>query len=150
MLTLLVGVILVIASVLRLGFVVNFISEPVLVGFKAGIGVVIVLDQLPEILGVHFPRGTFLQNVLSTINSIPHTSLVTLTIGATMIQLLVAIDHFAPRAPAPLIAVAAGIAGAYLLNLQARGVELVGHIPQGLPGSLCPRSRLRNSSRSVR
>lgn len=137
-LTLLVGAILVIACALRLGFVANFISEPVLVGFKAGIGVVIVLDQIPKILGVHFPRGTFLQNLLSTINSIPHTSWVTLAVGVTMIVLLVAFEHFVPRAPAPLIAVAAGIAGAYLLNLQTRGVELVGHIPQGLPRITMP------------
>ena len=137
-LTLLVGAILIIASLLRLGFVANFISEPVLVGFKAGIGVVIVLDQIPKILGVHFSRGTFLQNLLSTIRSIPHTSWATLAVGVTMIVLLVAFEHFAPRAPAPLIAVAFGIAGAYLLNLQARGVELVGHIPQGLPRFTVP------------
>jgi high affinity sulfate transporter 1 len=137
-LTLLVGAILFIASLLRLGFVANFISEPVLVGFKAGIGVVIVLDQIPKILGVHFSRGTFLQNLLSTIKSIPHTSLATLAVGVTMIVLLVAFEHFVPRVPAPLIAVAVGIAGAYLLNLQARGVELVGHIPQGLPGVTLP------------
>src|SRR5882672_8450563 len=50
-LTLMVGAVLVLASVLRLGFVAYFISEPVLVGFKAGIGVVIIIDQLPKILG---------------------------------------------------------------------------------------------------
>jgi MFS superfamily sulfate permease-like transporter len=53
-LTLLVGVILVVAAALRLGFVADFISEPVLIGFKAGIGLVIVLDQLPKLLGIHF------------------------------------------------------------------------------------------------
>src|SRR5215469_12035805 len=61
-LTALVGGILIIASVLRLGFVANFISEPVLVGFKAGIGLVIVVDQVPKILGVHIARGSFLQS----------------------------------------------------------------------------------------
>jgi len=137
-LTLLVGGILVIACLLRLGFVANFISEPVLVGFKAGIGVVIVLDQIPKILGYHIPRGNFLQNVWSTLNSIPKTSWITLAVGLTMIVLLVACEHFVPRAPAPLIAVAVGIAGAYMLNLQARGVELVGHIPQGLPRLTLP------------
>src|SRR5271167_2808252 len=65
MLTLMVGGVLVLASLLRLGFVANFISEPVLVGFKAGIGIVIVLDQVPKILGIHFPRGSFLHNVLA-------------------------------------------------------------------------------------
>src|SRR5215471_17891382 len=72
-LTALVGGILIIASILRFGFVANFISEPILVGFKAGIGLVIVVDQVPKILGVHIARGSFLQNVLSTIQSLPRT-----------------------------------------------------------------------------
>jgi high affinity sulfate transporter 1 len=137
-LTLLVGAMLVLASVLRLGFIANFISEPVLIGFKAGIGVVIVLDQVPKILGVHFARGTFVQNLLATIHSIPKTSLATLAVGIFMIVLLVAMERLSPKAPAPLLAVAVGIAGAYFLSLHAHGVELVGHIPQGLPSFTPP------------
>jgi sulfate permease, SulP family len=137
-LTLLVGAMLVLASILRLGFVANFISEPVLIGFKAGIGVVIVLDQVPKILGIHFARGTFVQNLLATFRGIPNTSLATLAVGVSIIVLLVAFEHFAPKAPAPLLAVAAGIAGAYFLNLHAHGVELVGHIPQGFPSFTAP------------
>jgi high affinity sulfate transporter 1 len=137
-LTLLVGAMLVLASVLRLGFVANFISEPVLIGFKAGIGIVIVLDQIPKILGVHFARGTFVQNLLATLHSIPKTSLATLAVGISMILLLVAMERLSPKAPAPLLAVAAGIAGAYFLNLHAHGVELVGHIPRGLPSFTPP------------
>ncbi len=137
-LTLLVGAMLVVASVLRLGFVANFISEPVLVGFKAGIGLVIVLDQLPKILGVHIARGTFLHNLLATVQAIPHASLPTVAVGIVMIALLVGMEHFVPRAPAPLIAVAAGIAGAALLGLQSHGVDLVGPIPQGLPSFTMP------------
>ena len=138
MLTLLVGLVLVLASILRLGFVANFISEPVLIGFKAGIGLVIVLDQVPKILGIHFAKGSIAQNLLAMIHGIPHTSLTTLAVGVLIIVLLVAMERFMPRAPAPLLAVAAGIAGAYLLNLHAHGVELVGHIPQGLPSFTAP------------
>ena len=141
-LTLLVGGMLVLASILRLGFVANFISEPVLIGFKAGIGVVIVLDQVPKILGVHFARGTFVQNLLATLHGISGTSLTTLAVGVSMIVLLIAIERLMPKAPAPLIAVAAGITGAYLLNLNVHGVELVGHIPQGLPSFTPPVSSL--------
>lgn len=137
-LTILVGVMLVLASFLRLGFVANFISQPVLTGFKAGIGVVIVLDQIPKLLGVHITRGTFLQNLLSTIRSVPHTKLVTLAVGICLILLLIGIEHFAPKAPAPLLAVAVGISGAYLLQLSTRGVDLVGYIPQGLPTFTVP------------
>jgi high affinity sulfate transporter 1 len=138
MLTLLVGLVLVLASILRLGFVANFISEPVLIGFKAGIGLVIVLDQIPKILGIHFAKGSFAQNLLAMIHGIPHTSLTTLAVGVLIIVLLIVMERFMPRAPAPLLAVAAGIAGAYLLNLHAHGVELVGHIPQGLPSFTAP------------
>jgi len=137
-LTLLVGAVLVAASILRLGFVANFISEPVLTGFKAGIGVVIVVDQIPKLLGTHFAKGTFLQNLLATIRSVPETKLITLAVGICMIVLLIAIERFAPRVPGPLVALAVGIGGVYLFNLGARGVELVGHIPQGLPSFTAP------------
>jgi len=137
-LTLMVGALLVLASVLRLGFLANFISEPVLAGFKAGIGVVIVLDQVPKLLGVHFPKGTFLQNLLALIQSLPHTSAITLAVGLTVMALLLGLERFLPRVPAPLVAVAAGIAAMALLGLQAYGVETVGEIPRGLPALTLP------------
>jgi SulP family sulfate permease len=138
MLTLMVGGMLVLASLLRLGFIANFISEPILVGFKAGIGLVIVLDQLPKILGIHFPRGTFFHNVLAIVHGIPETSLTTLAVAIVMIALLVGMERFFPRVPAPLLAVAAGIIVTRILGLQAHGVELVGVIPQGLPSITIP------------
>jgi sulfate permease, SulP family len=109
MLTLLVGLVLVVASLLRLGFVANFISESVLIGFKAGIGVVIVLDQVPKILGIHFAKGSFLQNLVATVHDLPGTSLTTLAVGVSIIALLVAIERLLPHAPAPLLAVAAAL-----------------------------------------
>jgi len=129
---------LVVAWALRLGFVADFISEPVLIGFKAGIGVVIVLDQIPKLLGIHFARGSFVQNFFATIRNIPHASLPTLLVGVAMIAILVGTEKLFPRAPAPLIAVAAGIAASSAFGLQARGVELVGLIPKGLPRITLP------------
>jgi len=137
-LTLLVGAILVVASVLRLGFVANFISEPVLIGFKAGIGVVIVLDQVPKLLGFHITRGSFFHNLAATLGHIPETSLPTLVLALAMIAILLGLERLVPWLPAPLVAVAAGIGGAALLGLKARGVELVGHIPTGLPSPTLP------------
>lgn len=137
-LTLLVGILLTLASLLRLGFVANFISEPVLIGFKAGIGLVIVLDQIPKLLGVHFTKSGFVHNLAALAQAIPETSLATFAVGATMIVLLVSLEHFAPRVPAPLIAVAAGIGAMGLFGLQAHGVEAVGHIPRGLPSLVLP------------
>jgi SulP family sulfate permease len=137
-LTLLVGAILLLASLLRLGFIANFISEPVLIGFKAGIALVIVLDQVPKLLGVHFPKDTFVHNLLATLQAIPHASLPTLSVGIVMIVLLVGIARFFPRAPAPLIVVAIGIVSVRVFGLEAHGVETVGEIPRGLPSFTFP------------
>ena len=138
MLALLVGGALVLASLLRLGFVANFISAPVLVGFKAGIGLVIVMDQIPKILGIHFPKSSFLHNILAIFHGIPGTSLATLAVGVSMIAMLVGIERFLPRVPAPLIVVAAGISAASLLALRDHGVALVGHVPTGFPPITVP------------
>ena len=138
MLTLLVGVFLVLSSLLRLGFIANFISAPVLVGFKAGIGLVIVTDQIPKILGIHFPKGSVPHNLLAILHGLPHTALITLALGAVMIAMLVGVEWYLPRVPAPLIAVTAGILGASLLHLHAHGVALIGQIPRGLPPITAP------------
>ena len=137
-LTLLVGGILVLASLLRLGFVANFISTPVLVGFKAGIGLVIVLDQVPKILGIHFANGSFLHNIVEIVKGVPRASLPTVATGIAMIVVLVGLERFLARVPAPLVAVAFGILGTQLFGLQSRGVGVVGRIPQGLPSLTIP------------
>jgi high affinity sulfate transporter 1 len=137
-LTVLVGIILVVAAVLRLGFVANFISEPVLTGFKAGIGIVIVVDQLPKLLGIHFDKGPFLHNLLAIAQSIPEASIATVTVGAAMVGILLAFEHLVPRAPAPLIAVASGIAAMSVFGLQTHGVAAIGHVPTGLPSFTMP------------
>ncbi len=138
MLTLLVGVILAMASLVRLGFIANFISEPVLIGFKAGIGFVIVMDQIPKLLGIHFPKGSFFHNLLSLVQSLPDTSIATLAIGASMLLMLAILERFFPKAPAPLITVAAGIFGMGLLGWQDYGVASVGLVPKGLPPLILP------------
>ena len=137
-LTLLVGVILLLASLLRLGFIANFISEPVLIGFKAGIGLVIIFDQIPKLLGIHIDKGTFIQNLFSIVRSLPETSMATLATGVIMILLLVGLKHYVPKAPAPLIVVAIGIAAMGILHLQNFDIAPVGHIPNGLPDIILP------------
>jgi sulfate permease, SulP family len=136
--TFLVGAILLLASVLRLGFVANFISEPVLIGFKAGIALVIVLDQIPKLLGIHLGKGNFVQKLIGTLEAIPHSSPPTVIVGIVMIVLLVGLRRFFPLAPAPLIVVAIGIVSARLFSLQANGVDMVGQVPAGLPSLTVP------------
>ena len=141
-LSVLVGVLLVVAAVLRLGFVAQFISEPVLTGFKAGIGIVIVVDQLPKVLGLHVPHGALLQTVVRTVQMLPTASYVTMALGLSTIGVMVLLELRAPRAPAPLVGVALGIAASALLGLKALGVDTVGAIPPGLPQVTFPDSSL--------
>jgi high affinity sulfate transporter 1 len=137
-LTAMVGVFLMLASVLRLGFVANFISTPVLTGFKAGIGLVIVLDQLPKLLGVHIEKAGFFRDVLSVVQHLPETSLLTLAVAVATLLVLVGMERFWPRAPAPLVAVGGAIAASWLFSLQSKGVSIVGLIPQGFPSLTMP------------
>ena len=132
-LAVLVGGILVLARLLRLGSVANFISDPVLTGFKAGVGLVIVLDQVPKLLGVHYDKVGWVRDLASLVRHLPETSMPTLVVGAVALAVIVGLEHFAPRAPSALLAVAGGIAASYFLGLQASGVAVVGHIPSGLP-----------------
>jgi high affinity sulfate transporter 1 len=132
-LALLTGGILLLAGLLRLGFLANFISDPVLTGFKAGIGLVIVVDQAPKLLGLHFAKGNFFQNIFSFFSNMPEAHIPTLILAGVMLIVLLGAERFVPRAPAPLVAVALGITAAAFMGLKEAGVALTGHIPTGIP-----------------
>ncbi len=134
----LVGAFLVIAWVLRLGFLANFISESVLTGFKAGIGLVIIVDQVPKMLGVHIAKTGFFRGIGSIAHHLPQTSLPTLVLAAVTLVLILALERYAPRYPAAALAVGAGIALAGFAGLQSMGIALVGSVPSGLPSFALP------------
>ena len=134
----LVGAMLLLAALLRLGFVANFISTPVLTGFKAGIGLVIVLDQVPKLLGIHITKHGFFADLLSVAQHIPGTSLMTLAMAAATFIVLIGMERLWPHSPAPLVAVGGGIAASWFFGLKALGVSTVGLIPQGLPALTMP------------
>ena len=132
-LALLTGAFLLLAGFLRLGFLANFISDPVLTGFKAGICVVVVIDQLPKLLGVHIDHSGFFRDVWSLLQHLPETHVPTLVLAVVMLVLLFGIEHFVPRLPAPLVAVVLGIAVSAVLGLREAGVAVAGNITAGLP-----------------
>jgi len=137
-LTALVGVTLMLARVMRLGFVANFISTPVLTGFKAGIGLVIVLDQVPKLLGIHVAKQGFFRDAVAVVQHIPETSLITLAVAVATLAILIGMERLWPHSPAPLVAVAGAIAASWFFGLQALGVSTVGVIPRGLPALTMP------------
>ena len=138
----LVGALLIAARLLRLGFVANFISTPVLTGFKAGIGLVIVLDQVPKLIGVHIHKQGFLRDVVAIAQQLPATSWLTLAVAGAIFALLVGMERWKPHSPAPLLAVGLAIAAAALFGLQGAGVATVGDIPRGLPALVRPHAGL--------
>jgi sulfate permease, SulP family len=132
------GALLAVASVLRLGFLANFISRPVLTGFKAGIGLVILLDQVPKLLGLHITKSGFFHDLLSVVLHLSDTPLTAFAVGASALLILVILEWRFPHSPAPLAVVAAGIATSWAFTLTQFGVSTVGFIPQSLPSLTIP------------
>jgi sulfate permease, SulP family len=137
-LTVLVGVTLLLARLLRLGFVAEFISAPVLTGFKAGIGLVIIIDQVPKLLGIHIVKQGFARDLLNIAHDLNGASLMTVVVAGATLLPLVAIERLRPHSPVPLVVVSGAIAASWYFGLPALGVSVVGVIPQGLPSLTIP------------
>jgi high affinity sulfate transporter 1 len=141
-LSVLVGLMLIAARVLRMGFLANFISEPVLTGFKAGVGFVIVVDQVPKLLGIHIHKEGFFRDVGSIFTHAPELSWATLAVALGTLAVIFFAKRFMPKSPAPLLAVALGIAASAIIGLEAAGVSVVGSIQGGLPVPQLPQPSL--------
>ncbi|HEX5675616.1 MAG TPA: SulP family inorganic anion transporter, partial [Azonexus sp.] len=141
-LSLLVGLMLIAARVLRMGFLANFISEPVLTGFKAGVGFVIVVDQVPKLLGIHIHKEGFFRDVGSIFAHASELSWNTLAVALGTLAVIFLAKRFMPKSPAPLLAVAVGIAVSAVVGLEAVGVSVVGSIQGGLPVPQLPQPGL--------
>jgi SulP family sulfate permease len=136
-LALLVGAFLLLAGLLRLGFLANFISDPVLTGFKAGLAIVILADQLPKLFGLHI-KGGFLYEIAATVSQMPAANVATVVLAAVTLAALFALERFYPRLPAPLIAVLIGVVAAASFGLSRYGVALTGPIPARIPAPVLP------------
>jgi len=131
-LALMAGAMLVFASLARLGFVANFISQPVLTGFKAGIGMVIVVDQIPKLIGVHIHKAGFFRDVLAIAEASPGASAATVAVGVSVMVMIVAGRQWKPHVPWALIAIVLAIGAAAAFGLPAAGVETAGELHGGL------------------
>jgi sulfate permease, SulP family len=133
LLALLVAGILVAAGVLRLGFLADFISSPVLAGFKAGMGLVIAASQLGKVLGVPVEGESFFAKVWSALRQLGDADPATVALALGGLAVLLGLRRWAPRVPGPLVVVVVGIALVGLADLEERGVALVGPVSGGLP-----------------
>ncbi|HEY9423267.1 MAG TPA: SulP family inorganic anion transporter [Microterricola sp.] len=134
-LTLLVGVILLLARLLRLGAIVENINKSTILGIQIGVGATVAVGQLPTLLGVdsNFTGHGFFRSINAVIVALPSMNVPTLVLSACSIAVLFGLKRFAPRVPGPLIVVAAGILLIAFTGLQAAGVSVIAPVPQGLP-----------------
>lgn len=130
---LLVALIAFIAWLVKAGVIVNFISESVMTGFKCGVALFLASTQLPKLFGFHGEHGNFWVNSGYFLKHLHETNPASITIGGLALAVLVLGKIFLKNKPVALFVVIGGIVAASLLSLDARGVKLLGMVPQGLP-----------------
>ena len=134
LLALMVGVVHLLLGLGRLGFVVNFLSHSVLVGFTAAAAVIIGFSQVKHLLGIRIPHTEqFHETVAEVVRAAGDTHAATLLVGLGSVVVLLALKRLAPRIPGALVVVVGSILAVRLLDLDARGVRTVGEIPSSLP-----------------
>jgi high affinity sulfate transporter 1 len=131
-LAVLAGLISVLAGFLKLGRVAQFFSESVMVGFITGLALVVIVKQLPKLLGLEGGEGNFWERLYHVIIHLPEAHRATLVTGIMCLILLIALEHYFHKIPAALVALVFGIAISVIFGLEARGVHVVGAIPAGL------------------
>ncbi|MEU4813366.1 SulP family inorganic anion transporter [Nocardia fluminea] len=121
------------AGLIRLGFIAAFISEPVLKGFIVGLALVIIIGQVPKLLGVGKHDGNFFEQAWGIVTELGEIQWRTVTIGLISLALVLALRRWLPFVPGALVAVGFGILVVTVFGLDDKGVAIVGHIDSGLP-----------------
>jgi len=140
LLAFMMGIIQIAFGLFRLGFLVNFLSRPVISGFTSAAALIIGLNQLKHLMGVNLQRNNQLQYLISdAFEHIKQINWVTFIIGAGGIIFLVLMKRYFKKMPAALFVVIIGILSVKIFNLESFGVKIVGVIPQGLPSFNLPK-----------
>ena len=130
---LLAGAMLLLARLARLGFLANFLSRTVLVGFLTGVGIQVAAGQLPDMLGVTAAGQQTPARLLGTVRALPHINRADVAVSIGVILFVLAARRVTRRIPGPLIAVIIAISVSWAADLASRGVAVVGPVPRGLP-----------------
>lgn len=134
LLALMVGVIQLLMGIFRLGFLVNFLSHPVIAGFTSAAALIIGCSQLKHLLGIEIPRSNHIHEIIgNAIANFDAINFKTLTIGLVAIGLIFFVKKIKLPIPGPLLAVMFGISIVWILGWNNQGVKIVGEVPDGLP-----------------
>ncbi|MEO7421440.1 MAG: SulP family inorganic anion transporter [Ornithinibacter sp.] len=132
-LALVAGVVLVAVGLLRLGWVAQFLSEPIITGFVAGLVVLIVIGEIPGLAGLATPSGNLLERIVALLGGLGDVTGQTLAVGVAALLVLFGGHRLAHRVPWSLVVLVAGVLLSTRLDLAGRGVPVVGAVPTGLP-----------------
>lgn len=127
------GIVLGAIGLLRIAWLAEFLSRPIVTGFVFGLTVTIIIGELPTLLGIAKPPGDLIGVLVRTLRSISETHLLTAIVGGIALVLLFGGRRISPSVPWGLVTLVLAVAASRLFDLQARGVAVVGDVPAGLP-----------------
>jgi high affinity sulfate transporter 1 len=127
-----IGILFIIFGLLRLGWVANFMANPVLKGFLAGIALVVIAGEASKLFGVSGSDGNFFQDVWAIIVQLPEANPATMVVGFSSLVILFAFKRFAPKLPGAFIVVILVILASSIFDLYAAGVDIVGEVEAGI------------------
>jgi MFS superfamily sulfate permease-like transporter len=137
-----------VAGLLRLGFVAQFLSRPVMEGFVFGLAIFVTVKQLPKLFGVEAGAGDTIRQLGHLVGHLGDTNGPTLAVGIGALALLFAGERWLPRIPGGLVALVLGIAVSAALGLSSHSVAIVGKVPSGLPSVSIPHPPAGDTRRS--
>ena len=133
LMALLVGVITLIAGLARFGFLADFVSKPILIGYITGVAIIMIVSQLGKLFGIPIQNENFILQIVELFTHLGQTRILTLAIGLVLLAFLLVLRRFAPRVPGGLIVVVVMTIISAILQLDTYGVAVVGPITPGLP-----------------
>jgi len=138
LLAIMVGIVFLVARLARLGWVADYFSQAVLVGYITGVAIVLILGQLGKLLGVSSDASGTIPTTLDIIGHLGSVKGATVAVGALSLVLLIVLSRVSRRLPGALVVVMLGIAASWVLDLAAQGVSVTGPVPSGLPSLELP------------
>ena len=133
LLAIMAGALLLVARLARLGFIADFLSRTVLIGFLTGVGIQVAAGQVGGLFGVPSGSGGTIRKLFGTLANLDETSLTTLAVSVSVIAVIIGTKLFAPKVPGALIAVIGSIVVSWAADLSSHGVATLGVLPSGLP-----------------
>ncbi len=138
MLAIMVGIVFLLARLARLGWVADYFSQAVLVGYITGVAIVLILGQLGKLVGISSDADGAIRETLDIVSHLGVANGATVVVGALALALLIVAGRVSNRIPGALLLVVLGIAASWALDLANRGVSVTGPVPSGLPSLEVP------------